>query len=186
MTAPRAVALYGGSFDPPHHGHVMAATFALGLGRFDEVRLVPAFGHPFGKRMSPFDLRCRMVEAAVAHLGDAVRVEPIEASLPSPSYTVDTVRALLARERLAPTLVMGADSYASRHAWREWAALERLVDLLLIGRAGVADPPDAPVATRLPDLSSTEVRRRVAAGEPIGWMVPPAVEALIDAHGLYR
>jgi len=184
---PRRVALYGGSFDPPHLGHVMAATWALALGRFDEVRLIPALGHAFGKRLTPFSTRCALVEAAVAHLAPRVRVERIEGELPAPSYTIDTVRALSAREPgVAWTWLLGADTWAERTRWRAFEELDTRVDWLVLGRAGAAPPVGADVAVTLPDVSSTEVRRRVAAGEPIWSMVPPAVAALIAREELYR
>ncbi|PKN58364.1 MAG: hypothetical protein CVU56_05685, partial [Deltaproteobacteria bacterium HGW-Deltaproteobacteria-14] len=182
----RRVLLYGGSFDPPHLGHVMAATWALALERFDEVRLVPAFGHPFGKRLTPFLLRCNMVAAAVAHLGPRVRVEAIEGELPAPSYTIDTVNALSAREPgVAWTLMMGADAWADRRKWKAWDALEAKVSTLVVGRAGAPDPDGVVAETKLPDVSSTEVRRRAAASVAFDRLVPAAVTDLIRAHGLY-
>lgn len=185
--ASRRVLIYGGSFDPPHLGHVMATTWALALGRFDEIRLVPALGHPFGKkRLTDFALRCAMVRAAVAHLGERVRVDPIEGALPPPSYTVDTVRALSEREPdVAWTLMMGADSWVSRRQWREWDELERRVDFVVIGRAGSPDPEGVSVETKLPNVSSTEIRRRVAADEPIDTMVCAEVAVMVREHGLY-
>ncbi len=187
------VALYGGSFDPPHQCHVLVATWALCRGGVDEVWLVPALGHAFGKRLTPFETRCRMAAAAVAHLGPRVRVEPIEGRLPAPSYTVDTVRAILsesaerAEADVEVTLVMGADAYAERERWKAWGELEALVGgrVLVVGR-GEADGNGAPnEAFTLPDLSSTEIRRRVAAGEPYWWMVPEPVMAIIESDGLY-
>lgn len=182
----RRVLLYGGSFDPPHLGHVMAATWALALEHFDEVRLVPAFGHPFGKRLTPFSLRCSMASAAVAHLGPRVRVEPIEGELPAPSYTIDTVSALAEREPdVAWTLMMGADAWADRRKWKAWDALAARASTVVVGRAGEPDPDGVSAETKLPDVSSTEVRRRVAAGEPFDALVPAAVAAMIHRHGLY-
>lgn len=195
---PRRVALYGGSFDPPHNCHVLVATWALCRGGVDEVLIVPALGHAFGKRLSPFETRCEMLAAAVAHLGAHVRVEPIEGRLPAPSYTVDTVRALIA-ESAAPleiTLVLGADAYAERERWKEWPELERLLGgrVLVVGRGAnstVASESNGSVVERacditLPDVSSSEVRGRVASGEPYWWMVPPSVQAIIERDGLYR
>lgn len=187
VVAPKRVALYGGSFDPPHQCHVLVATWALCRGGVDEVRLMPARGHAFGKPLSPFDTRCEMLGAAVAHLGPRVTVEPIEGRLPTPSYTIDTVRALLAEEPgLEITLVMGADAYAERTRWKDWDALEQCVGgrVLVVGRGDNLEGAVDQLA--LPDLSSSEIRRRVRAGEPYWWMVPVAVEAIIAREGLYR
>lgn len=181
----KRVALYGGSFNPPHQCHVLVATWVLCRGGVDEVWLLPALGHPFGKALAPFETRCRMLASAMAHLGPRVRVEPIEGTLPAPSYTIDTVKALLAREPdLELTLVMGADAFAERHAWKSWDALERLIGgrVLVVGRGADAGTADF----ALPDLSSTDIRRRVAAGEPYWWLVPEGVRAIIEADGLYR
>ncbi|MCA9519125.1 MAG: nicotinate-nicotinamide nucleotide adenylyltransferase [Myxococcales bacterium] len=190
--APRRVALYGGSFNPPHHGHVLIATWALASGRFDEVRLVPAFGHAFGKALAPFEARCRMVAAACAHLGERVVVDPIEGRLPAPSYTVDTVRALLAEaataaDDLALTLVMGTDSWIAREKWREWPALLALLAgrVLVVGREGYPAPTDVDVPFTLPDVSSTAARARLAAGAADTTLVPPAVLAIALGEGLY-
>jgi len=183
----RPVALFGGSFDPPHHGHALIATWALCSGRFEEVRLIPVFAHAFGKPLSDFTLRVRMIEAAVAHLGPRIRVETVEGDLPAPSYTVDTVAALLAREpNLAPTFVVGADAWRSRRDWKDWERLATLVDFLVIGRANTPPPDDASVPFTLPDISSTTIRARIRAGEPTYSMLPPAVRAIVDAEGLYR
>lgn len=194
------VALYGGSFDPPHVAHVLVATWCVCLTRadgtpaFDEVRLVPVAGHAFGKRLTPFETRCAMLADATRHLGPRVVIDRVELGLPQPSYTVDTVRALVAREPgLEPTWVMGADAWGERKKWREWEALSGLLGgrFLVLGRAGVPDPTpgedDAPVIeVHLPGLSSSEIRRRVAAGEPYEWMVPGDVAARIARDGLYR
>jgi len=183
------VALYGGSFDPPHQCHVLVATWALCRGGVDEVWLLPALGHAFGKRMAPFETRCRMAAAAVAHLGPQVRVDPIEGRLPVPSYTVDTVRTLLVeRPELEVTLVMGADAYADRPRWKDWSALEALVGnrVLVVGRGEAAGNGLPNEVFTLPDISSTEIRRRVAAREPYWWMVPEPVLTIIEREGLYR
>ncbi len=193
----RRVALYGGSFDPPHQCHVLVATWVLCRGGVDEVRVLPALGHAFGKQLTPFAVRCEMIAEAVRHLGPSVKVEPIEGRLPVPSYTIDTVRALLAEEDIELTLVMGADAYADRERWKEWPELERLIGgrVLVVGRGdqrrprfeaahGDRDAPNEVFA--LPDLSSTDIRRRVREGESYWWMVPVGVKAIIEREALYR
>lgn len=189
----KRVALYGGSFDPPHQCHVLVATWALcrggaGGSTLDEVRLVPALGHAFGKSLTPFDVRCAMLTEAVRHLGPRVVVDPIEGSLPVPSYTIDTVKAMMAKEpstAIEVTLVMGADAWAERQRWKAWHELETLIGgrVLVVGRGAEAGPEGA---FALPDVSSTEIRRRVRAGEPYWWMVPEGVRAIIEREGLYR
>jgi nicotinate-nucleotide adenylyltransferase len=100
MKPPRDIALFGGSFDPPHLGHVAIIAHVLATEPVDEVWALPCFQHPFGKRTAPFALRLRMLEEALAPFATRARVEDIEASLGGVSYTIDTVRgALLLRGR---------------------------------------------------------------------------------------
>src|SRR4051812_30483853 len=104
----REVALFGGSFDPPHVGHVLAVSYALSVG-FDSVLVVPTFEHAFGKASSPFEHRVAMAQLAFAPLPAAV-VSRIEETLPVPSRTLATIECLRARdpdEQLR--LLIGAD-----------------------------------------------------------------------------
>jgi len=193
--ARRRVAIYGGSFDPPHNAHVLAVTWcaclldADGHPRFDEVRVVPVYGHAFGKALTAFETRVAMIADATRHLGARVVIDRIESTLPTPSYTIDTLRAMREREpELEATLVIGADAWAERRAWRAWDELTGLLGgrFVVLGRPGAPDPEDAGVEVRLPELSSTEIRRRVRASEPYWWMVPAAVADRIAREGLYR
>jgi nicotinate-nucleotide adenylyltransferase len=189
MDTPRRIALYGGSFNPPHHGHVLTATMVLCSGHFDEVRILPVADHAFGKDLLPMATRAAMTRDAVAHLGPRVVVDTIESALPSPSYTVRTVRHILATEPdVALTLVLGADTWRDRQRWHAWEELETLIGgrLVVFGRGGIEPPPGAPIDFTLPDLASSDIRRRVKSGEPWWWMVPEAVEQRIVAEGLYR
>ena len=181
------IALYGGSFDPPHLGHVLTATYALCAGKVDEVRLIPSYRHPFGKTMSPFEVRCEMTREAVAHLGPRVIVDTIESEREAVSYTIDTLRALRERHPDAAFLwVGGADTWRQRHTWREWQALEALVTPYIFGREGVAPPDDVEIQTTLPEISSTSIREAIRRGAPVEHLLSAPVMALIQAHGLYR
>lgn len=193
--AHRRVGLYGGSFNPPHLCHVLTATYAICRGDIEELWVVPAYEHPFAKPMAPFADRLDMTRLALAHLAPEVRVDPIEGELGGTSYTLGTVRALLTRESARqpkPALqfvwVGGADSWATRLAWHGWAELEPLIEPFIIGREG--GPPieahrgvDVPIT--LPDVSSTEVRARLASGGAVEHLVPPDTLRFIRARGLY-
>lgn len=186
-----AEALFGGSFDPVHIGHLIVAEAAaeqLGMG----VRFVPALEQPFksaGLEATPVQ-RAAMLDLAVA---DNARfaVERIELDLPAPSYTVRTLRALAAREpgnRF--TLLLGADAARDLASWFEVEALPGLADIVTFARAGEA-PARHRLVTRevtVPavDVSATAIRRRVRGGQSIRYLVPDAVRAYIDSHGLYR
>jgi nicotinate-nucleotide adenylyltransferase len=176
------IAVYGGSFNPPHVGHAMVASWLRWTDRVDEVWLLPSFAHPFDKALAPFADRVAMCEALAALVGPWVRVEPIEATLPTPSFTIDVLGFLAARHpehRLR--LVVGADVLPVAGQWKRWDLVERDYAPLIVGRGGYENPPGAVV---FPEISSTEVRRRIAAGEPVDHLVPAAILAL--AARLYR
>jgi len=184
-------ALLGGSFDPIHLGHlVVAETAAEALGA--RVRLMPAREQPFkqAEHRATGAQRAEMLALAVAG-NPRLTVERIELELPAPSYTVRTLRALGEREpgnRF--TLLLGADAARDLPAWFEVDALPALADVVAFGRPGTA-VPDLPLIRRVievpaVDISATLVRRRVAEGRSIRYLVPDAVREYIAAHGLYR
>ena len=184
-------ALFGGSFDPVHLGHLVvaeAAADALGV----RVRLMPAREQPFkrGRAEATPDQRAAMLDLAVRG-NPRLAVERIELELETPSYTVRTLRALAEREpgnRF--TLLLGADAARDLPAWHEAAELPALADVVVFGRPGTALAQDLPVqrVIEVPaiEVSATEVRRRIAAGRSIRYLVPDAVREYIAAHGLYR
>jgi nicotinate-nucleotide adenylyltransferase len=184
-------ALFGGSFDPVHLGHlVVAETAAEALGA--RVRLMPAREQPFKRAAHGATPAQRAEMLALAVAGNPrLSVEPIELELPAPSYTVRTLRALAAREpgnRF--TLLLGADAARDLPAWFEVEALPALADVVVFGRPG-SPVPELPVIRRaieVPavEISATQVRRRVAEGRSIRYLVPDAVREYIAAHGLYH
>lgn len=186
------VGLFGGSFDPIHHGHLIvgrAVAETLGL---DELRFMPAGEQPFkqGRHVASASERAAMVALAVA--GEAgLAVERCEVDRPGPSYTVDTLRALRSREPGQDfTLVVGADATRELDQWREAAALPALARIVAVARPGAPRPASALVerVVEVPavDLSATQIRRRVAEGRSIRYLVPDAVAEFIAIHGLYR
>jgi nicotinate-nucleotide adenylyltransferase len=175
------VAIYGGSFNPPHLAHQLAITCVLATARVDEVWMVPTFRHPFAKPLAPFADRVRMCELAAAPFKQ-VRVLRIEEELGGDSFTLRTVRALGERHPgVRFSWVIGADLVAERERWHGWDELKELVDFVVIGRSGEA--PSAGV--ELPAISSTRVREQLARGEPVGQWVPAAVLDYIAERGLY-
>lgn len=185
------VALFGGSFNPPHEGHVLVVAWLLSTGQADEVWMVPTGVHPFGKVLAPFADRVAMVEAALAPFRTGVRVEEIEATLPAPTFTIDTVEALRARHPgTAFRLVVGTDVLLESAKWKEFDRLKKLVELLPVRRAGVRgsepDPDPAHPTPLFPAISSSEVRERIARGDAVDGLVPAAVLDRIRASALYR
>jgi nicotinate-nucleotide adenylyltransferase len=191
----RRVGLFGGSFDPVHNAHVALATLALAELRLDEVRWIPV-GQPSQKtrRLSAAADREAMVRLAIAAEPRFV-LERIELRRRGPSYTLDTVRELATAEPGNEwVLILGQDQYATLHTWRDWRELVALVTLAIANRPDAAKPANPQIAAvphqlvNLPmmDISSTEVRRRVATGESIASLVPPAVASYIERHRLYQ
>jgi nicotinate-nucleotide adenylyltransferase len=184
-------ALFGGSFDPVHLGHLVvaeAAADALGA----RVRLMPAREQPFkrGAASATPEQRAAMLELAV-HGNPRLAVERIELELETPSYTVRTLRALAEREpgnRF--TLLLGADAAAELGTWREVPALERLADLAVLARPGSAVPEHRWIGRVILvpaiDVSATLVREHVRQGRSIRYLVPDSVRDYIATRGLYR
>jgi nicotinate-nucleotide adenylyltransferase len=176
------VAVYGGSFNPPHVGHAMVAGWLRWTDLVDQVWLLPAFVHPFDKELAPFDRRVAMVEALAADVGPWVRVEPIEGELPSPSYTIDTLDVLAARHPAHRfRLVVGADVLDSVHLWKRWDAIVSSYAPIVVGRQGYPCPAGA---IEFPGVSSTAIRARLAEGRPVDHLVPAGVSRVL--HELYR
>lgn len=189
------IGLFGGSFDPVHNAHLELARTAVAALQLDQVRWVPA-GHPWQKTRQVSDAahRAAMVDLAIA--GDPRFVlDRIELATNGPSYTLDTVRALQAAHPGASWfLLIGQDQYAGLHTWHGWEELLDRVVLAVAQRPGVRLPINSDVlrhaqrSVPLPmlDISSTDIRSRVALGQPIDHLVPPAVARYIDQHALYR
>lgn len=191
----RRIGLFGGSFDPPHRAHVALAASALAQLGLDELRWIPA-GRPWQKTrtITPAAQREAMLQLAIAGEPRFV-LDRIELDRAGPSYTLDTVRALQAAEPDAEwVLLIGADQYAGLHTWQDWRELLARVTLAVANRPG-PHPPPHPEVLRHPhrvvplamlDISSTDIRARVARRLPIDELVPPAVARYIDHHALYK
>ena len=193
--APRRVGLFGGTFDPVHQAHVALAAAALNELRLDELRWIPA-GQPWQKArsVSPAVHRVAMVELAIRHEPRFV-LDRIEVDRDGASFTLDTVRALAAAHPGTQWfLLIGQDQYTALHTWRDWQTLLGWVVLAVANRPGPALQPDPEVQAFLHrmvplpmlDISSTDIRRRVAAGQDISTLVPPVVARYIETNRLYQ
>ena len=192
MTPPRE-ALFGGSFDPVHIAHLLVAEAAADeLGA--TIRFLPAREQPFKRaaHQASAEQRAAMLDLAVRG-NPRLGVERIELDLPTPSYTVRTLRVLA--ERMAATgnrfmLLLGADAARDLAAWWEVEALPALADIVIFARPGASVPRHPLISRVIPvpsiDLSATQVRERVKQGRSIRYLVPDAVLEYIATHGLYR
>ena len=197
------IGIFGGSFDPVHNAHVALARRALEALALDELIWLPA-GQPWQKNRELAPAADREAMVALATSGESrFTWSRIETLRQGPSFTIDTVRELRAqRPGTSWHLVIGQDQYAGFHTWHGWRELLGLVTLAVAGRAAnrAPDRPDSPssadpevmrvphevVALPMMDISSTDIRARVAHGQGIADLVPPAVARYIARHHLYR
>lgn len=196
MSAPR-LGILGGSFDPPHAGHLALASAARDALGLDRVHVIPAAQAPLreGAPSAPAAERLLLLRLAFDDLPWAV-VDDRELRRGGVSYSVDTARELAAEHPGADLVwILGADQLARLHRWREAPELCRLVRFAALardGRPGAVDPSLASaarvVALAAPEVacSSTEIRRALAEGRPTGKALPPAVASAIEARRLYR
>ncbi len=193
MTAPPAserdrerVAIFGGSFNPPHVAHVLAAAYVLACTDVDLCLVVPCYRHPFAKTLASFEDRLEMCRRAFGDLA-RVQISNVEEELGGESKTVRTLEYLQERHpHWRMRLVVGADVV---HEMDRWTAPERVRELappFVLGRLGVASPPgyeDAPLV--LPEVSSTAIRAALAVGEKPAGLLPRRVAEYALERGLY-
>ncbi|MGB8020390.1 MAG: nicotinate-nucleotide adenylyltransferase [Candidatus Nanopelagicales bacterium] len=185
----------GGTFDPVHHGHLVAASEVAHLFSLDEVVFVPT-GQPWqksGREVSPAEVRYLMTVIATAD-DPRFTVSRVDIDRRGPTYTVDTLRDLH-RERPEAELffITGADALGSILTWRDPHDVLELAHMVGVTRPGhdvraAHLPQGAATVVEVPALaiSSTDCRERVADGRPIRYLVPAGVERFIAKMGLYR
>lgn len=177
------VAIFGGSFNPPHVGHVLAIAYVLSTAEVERLVVVPAHKHPFGKPLAPFDDRVRMCELATSPFPSA-SVSRVEEKLDG--LTLHTLEALRAEHPdWNLRLVMGADILLEADKWFRFDEVRRLAPPIVLGRAGISGTTAPPPL--LPEISSTRVRELLVAKawSELAPLVPRAVIEHIRARGLY-
>ena len=184
------LALYGGTFDPVHHGHLILAREALEQLALDRVIFIPAAHspHKLARQPTPAALRRAMLAAALADEPRFV-LDESELQRPGPSFSIDTVERISAEFPGARLhYLIGADNLRELHTWRRIDDLRRLVQFVVFGRAaGTADEAHGlPVIARRIDISATDIRARVARGASIRYLTPEPVRSLIAEHHLYQ
>jgi nicotinate-nucleotide adenylyltransferase len=187
--------LFGGSFDPPHIGHFLAAVDAFESLNLDRLVFVPAAVQPFKVDVqgAPPHHRLAMVRLLVGE-DDRFAVDATEIDRAGVSYTVDTLEIFAQRYPTAERfLLVGEDAVAAFPSWREPGRILELARLAVLRRPAVAgerrpELPDGTIAlaTRLVDVSSTEIRERVRCGKSIRGFVPDPIAEYIETERLYR
>ncbi len=199
---PRRVGVLGGTFDPPHVGHLWLASLAADAMELDRVLFMPAAQPPHKQDRTISGATDRLLMTRLAIGSDPTfELSPIEMERPGPSFTIDSIRQLQSMygDQTQLFLVMAADSLQQIDTWREPDLLLGLVEWIVGPRPGVAMPQrdalqerfgDAAARIRLLDgpsldVSSSQIRERVAVGRVIRYLVPRSVEELIVDRGLY-
>jgi nicotinate-nucleotide adenylyltransferase len=185
------IGLFGGSFDPVHHGHLIVGQVAAERLGLEELRFLPAREQPFkqGRHRTSAQHRGAMLSLALSGT-PGFSLERTELDRPGPSYTVHTLEELRSAEPGSDfVLLLGADAAAELPTWREAARIPQLARIVVFARPGSAVPavPNIAQVIEVPavDISATEVRRRVARGQSIRYWVPDAVAEYIVRHQLY-
>jgi nicotinate-nucleotide adenylyltransferase len=190
----------GGTFDPPHYGHLLAAQEAASQLGLERVLFVPAQQNPLkrGESVTGAEDRCEMVARAIAD-NPLFELSRLEMDRPPPSYTVDLLRSLAAPDREL-FFVVGADILPDLRKWRSPEEILRLARLAAVNRPGSPLPDVAALEAALPGareridvvnmpgvaISAREMRDRVRAGRSLRYLTPPPVERYIEARRLYR
>ncbi len=186
--------LFGGRFDPPHIGHLLAAQAAVEALALDELWFIPAKSPPHKPAVASALARLEMTTLATAS-NPIFSVSELELARPGPSYTIDTVLAVRDQHPTrALYFITGYDAYADIASWHRAAELIETVSMVALARPGYdIEGLAAPFAervqrlgTRLCDVSSTEIRLRLSRALSVRYLVPEAVEIYLDQSDLYR
>ncbi len=192
------VGILGGTFDPPHIGHIALAEQAKKECRLSEVLVIPAFSSPFKQRDAlAFRDRFEMTKLAFAGM-EGFAVSDIEKKLGGVSYTINTIRAL--KEILPPKtelyLIIGGDQLYTIESWYRYESVLKESHVVAVTRGALSYTDMQEYANELgrvkvlncdiPDISSTEIRERLAAGEDVTGLLPEGVPEYIAKEGLYR
>lgn len=199
MRSERRIGIMGGTFDPTHHGHLVAAEEARWQFRLDQVLFIPT-GQPWQKPVGVSSAEDRYLMTVIATASNpAFAVSRIEIDHPGPTYTVDTLRRLRAELERDTRLyfITGADAVLHILTWKDGEDVLELAELIAATRPGydlsklaewLPSATDRVHRLEVPMLaiSSTEIRTRVARGAPIQYLVPAGVASYLDKRGLYR
>ena len=184
----KKIGIFGGTFDPIHHGHLILARDAIEQLQLDELLFIPAAisPHKLDRTPTPAHARVEMLRAAIEGEPQFC-LDTLELERPAPSFTVDTVEALRIREPDARFVyLIGEDNVARLSTWHRFAELSQMVQFAVLDRTGLKTEHPFPSVRRHLDISATDIRNRVARGQSIRYLVPPGVEKIIRERQLYR
>lgn len=184
----KRIGIYGGTFDPIHHAHLILAREAREKLGLEKVIFVPAAVSPFKDApAASAEMRLSMLQAAIADEPGFV-MDDCELKRPPPSYSIDTVEEIREREGTGVELycLIGDDNLADLPKWHRAGELGKMVRFVVLDRTGSNIRHSYEAVARKIDISATEIRKRVASGRSIRYFVPSAVEEIIRRGNLYR
>ena len=184
----KKIGIFGGTFDPIHNGHLILARDAIEQLQLDELLFIPAAvsPHKLDQTPAPSDARVEMIRAAIES-EPRFCLDILELERPAPSFTVDTMESLRAREPDAQFVyLIGEDNVARLSTWHRFAELSQMVQFAVLDRTGLKTEHPFPAVRRHVDISASDIRNRVARGQSIRYLVPPVVEKIIRERELYR
>jgi nicotinate-nucleotide adenylyltransferase len=184
----RKIGIYGGTFDPIHYGHLILARDACETLELEKMIFVPAAAspHKIDRTAAPPQIRLAMVRKAIEDEPRFV-VDDCELRRDPPSFTIDTVETIQRRETNAQLFYcIGEDNASALTSWHRFTELQKMVQFVVLDRRDFKSETDYPVIRRHIDISATEIRKRVAEGRSIRYLVPHAVEEIICREELYR
>lgn len=182
------IGIFGGTFDPIHHAHLIMAREALEVLGLEKVIFIPAALSPHKTDWEPAapEIRLEMLRAAIDGEADFF-FDPMELQRPPPSYAIESVETLREREPDAEFFyLIGEDNVDRLDTWHRFPALAQMVQFVVLDRSGLKTEHPYPAIRRHLDISATNIRNRVATGRSIRYLVPPAVEKIIRDRQLYR
>lgn len=175
------IALFGGSFNPPHQGHVEVAKSIIDSKKFDELWVLPCLAHAFQKALAPYPDRIAMCRLAFEPLSPKIIVKKTEEEIQNTQgWSILTLRYLHQENPQHDFYwLMGSDLIQEKNRWKDFDEIEKITTLYPIPRAGIEISP-------FPNISSTEIRNKISKCESLADLVPKEVEVYIQARGLYR
>lgn len=175
------IGVFGGSFNPPHYGHLLAAVYALKAYDLDQLWFVPAFEHAFGKSLVAFSHRQKMVQLLIEGLGPRFKVKSIEKTIKNPGKSWLTLQAL---QNKYPSYrfqwIIGSDLETDTRRWYNVKELKKKYGFLVVPRGSKHSAPFF-----IPDVRSMDIRRRIRRGQGLESLTPKSVQSYILQHRLF-
>lgn len=183
------IGILGGSFDPPHFGHIFLCHYALESTEIEKVLIVPCFNHPFNKSLSTFEHRFNMCQLAFEIFGNSVEVTDIERELGGISYSINTIKYL---KNTHPDnqyfFLIGSDVLKDTNKWKNFEVIKSLVKIIVFHRIGepILKCNDRVIQASLPDTSSELIRTLVKQNKPIQFLTTNKTVDYIKNNKLYK